>query len=86
MTRFSSHRLLGGQQNDSSRGIIPSEKPLQQPEPLNAHHKMKKVRLDDALSGALIIPLPTGTHTHPHTAEGDVSGSFEGEVSECCAA
>lgn len=60
---FSPHWLSGGQQNDSSRGIITSEKPLQLAEPLNSQHKIKKLRLDDALSGGLII-FPIRKHTH----------------------
>lgn len=49
------HCLSAGQQNDTSRGNIHSEKPLQQAEPFNSQHKIKKLCLDDALSAGLII-------------------------------
>lgn len=50
--------LTGVQQNDTSRVTGPSEKPLQQAEPFNSHHKTKKLRLDESLSGGLIMLLP----------------------------
>lgn len=49
--------LSGVQQNDTSRVISPTEKPLPQAEPFNSHHKTKKLRPDESLSGGLIILL-----------------------------
>lgn len=48
----------GAQQSSTSRVISPSERPLHQAETFNSHHKTKKLRLDDSLSGGLIV-----THT-----------------------
>lgn len=48
---FSMFWLSGVQQNATCRIISPGEKPLQQAEPVNSHHKAKKLRLDDCLSG-----------------------------------
>lgn len=48
---------------------------------------MKKLRLDDALSGGLITILFTITvHTHTHTAQEHVSESLEAKICVCCAA
>lgn len=80
---FSPHCLSGGQQNDSSRGIIPSEKPLQQAELLNSQHKIKKLRLDDTLSGGLVI-FPIRKHTQ-HTTEAHVF-DWKVKVNMCCSA
>lgn len=55
---FSVLFLSGVQQNATSRVISPSEKLLQQVEPFNSHHKTKKLRLDESLSGAFIVILP----------------------------
>lgn len=52
---FSTYFPAGVQQNDTSRVIGPGEKPLQQAEPFNSHHKTKKLRLDESLSGGLIM-------------------------------
>lgn len=49
--------LSGVQQNDTGRVISPIEKSLQQAEPFNSHHKTKKLRLDESLSGGLVILL-----------------------------
>lgn len=46
------------QQNSTSRVISPSEKLLQQADPVNSHHKTKKLRLDESLSGGFIRILP----------------------------
>lgn len=54
---FSMYFLSGVQQNDTSRVISPTEKPLPQAEPFNSHHKTKKLRPDESLSGGLIILL-----------------------------
>uniref|UniRef100_H3D7H3 Chromosome 2 open reading frame 42 n=1 Tax=Tetraodon nigroviridis TaxID=99883 RepID=H3D7H3_TETNG len=51
--------LSGGQQSDSSGGVIPREKPLQQAEPSHSRPKIKKLRLDEALSGAPSHPRST---------------------------
>lgn len=50
--------LPGVQQNATSRVISPGEKPLQQAEPVNSHHKTKKLRLEESLPGGFIIILP----------------------------
>ncbi len=50
--------LPGVQQNSTSRVISPGEKPLQQVEPVNSHHKTKKLRLDESLCGGFILILP----------------------------
>ncbi|KAM9337976.1 uncharacterized protein C2orf42 homolog [Symphorus nematophorus] len=49
---FINYTPSGMQQNSASRVISPSEKPLQQAEPVNSHHKAKKLRLDEPLSGS----------------------------------
>ncbi|XP_049460896.1 uncharacterized protein C2orf42 homolog isoform X4 [Epinephelus fuscoguttatus] len=49
---FISYTPSGVQQNACCRAISPSEKPLQQAEPVNSLHKSKKLRLDESLSGS----------------------------------
>ncbi|XP_029299883.1 uncharacterized protein C2orf42 homolog isoform X2 [Cottoperca gobio] len=49
---FINYTPSGVQQNATSRVISPSEKPLQQAEPVNSLHKTKKLRLDESLSGS----------------------------------
>ncbi|XP_045923719.1 uncharacterized protein C2orf42 homolog [Micropterus dolomieu] len=49
---FINYTPSGVQQNATSRVISPSEKLLQQVEPFNSHHKTKKLRLDESLSGS----------------------------------
>ncbi|XP_028456730.1 uncharacterized protein C2orf42 homolog [Perca flavescens] len=49
---FISYTPSGVQHNATSRLMSPSEKPLQQAGPISSHHKTKKVRLDDTLSGS----------------------------------
>lgn len=52
---FSLLFLSGVQQNDTSRVIIPGEKPLQQTEPFSSPHKTKRPRLDEPPTGGLIV-------------------------------
>nr|XP_033501964.1 uncharacterized protein C2orf42 homolog isoform X2 [Epinephelus lanceolatus] len=49
---FISYTPSGVQQNACCRAVSPSEKPLQQAEPVNSLHKSKKLRLDESLSGS----------------------------------
>ncbi|XP_044030536.1 uncharacterized protein C2orf42 homolog isoform X2 [Siniperca chuatsi] len=49
---FINYTPSGVQQNATVRVISPSEKLLQQTEPVNSHHKTKKLRLDESLSGS----------------------------------
>ncbi|XP_042252131.1 uncharacterized protein C2orf42 homolog isoform X2 [Thunnus maccoyii] len=49
---FINYTPSGVQQNATCRIISPSEKPLQQADPINSHHKAKKLRLDESLSGS----------------------------------
>ncbi|XP_073333497.1 uncharacterized protein C2orf42 homolog [Pagrus major] len=49
---FINYTPSGVQQSPTSRVISPSEKPLHQAETFNSHHKTKKLRLDDSLSGS----------------------------------
>ncbi|XP_078126823.1 uncharacterized protein C2orf42 homolog [Sander vitreus] len=49
---FINYTPSGVQQNATSRLISPSEKPLQQAGPVSSHHKTKKLRLDESLSGS----------------------------------
>ncbi|XP_067430592.1 uncharacterized protein C2orf42 homolog isoform X2 [Thunnus thynnus] len=49
---FINYTPSGVQQNATLRIISPSEKPLQQADPVNSHHKAKKLRLDESLSGS----------------------------------
>ncbi|XP_044190284.1 uncharacterized protein C2orf42 homolog isoform X2 [Thunnus albacares] len=49
---FINYTTSGVQQNATCRIISPSEKPLQQADPINSHHKAKKLRLDESLSGS----------------------------------
>ncbi|XP_056260341.1 uncharacterized protein C2orf42 homolog isoform X1 [Seriola aureovittata] len=49
---FINYTPSGVQQSVSSRVTGPSEKPLHQAEPVNSHHKVKKLRLDESLSVA----------------------------------
>ncbi|XP_070781103.1 uncharacterized protein C2orf42 homolog [Enoplosus armatus] len=56
---FINYTPSGAQQNASGRVISPSEKPLQQAEPVNSHHRTKKLRLDESLS-APSVASPSG--------------------------
>ncbi|KAM7368694.1 hypothetical protein PAMP_013006 [Pampus punctatissimus] len=49
---FINYTPSGVQQNATCRVISPSERPQQQAEPVNSHHKAKKLRLDESLSGS----------------------------------
>ncbi|KAM6975771.1 uncharacterized protein C2orf42 homolog isoform 2-T2 [Tautogolabrus adspersus] len=49
---FINYTPNGVQQSAPSRVISPSEKPLLQAETVNSHHKAKKLRLDESLSGS----------------------------------
>eukprot|EP00064_Thunnus_orientalis_P016006 superscaffoldBa00003084_g16069 len=59
----------GVQQNATLRIISPSEKPLQQAEPVNSHHKAKKLRLDESLS-APSVASPAGVGKEGTSASG----------------
>uniref|UniRef100_A0A3P8RW83 Chromosome 2 open reading frame 42 n=1 Tax=Amphiprion percula TaxID=161767 RepID=A0A3P8RW83_AMPPE len=56
---FINYTSSGVQQNATCRIISPGEKPSQQTEPVNSHHKAKKPRLDDSVS-ALSVASPSG--------------------------
>ncbi|XP_074473988.1 uncharacterized protein C2orf42 homolog isoform X2 [Sebastes fasciatus] len=49
---FINYTPTGVQQSAISRGTGPSEKSLQQAQPVNSPHKTKKARLDESLSGS----------------------------------
>ncbi|GAA6219219.1 uncharacterized protein C2orf42 homolog [Lates japonicus] len=49
---FINYTPSGVQQSATSRITGPSEKPLQQAEPVSTNHKAKKLRLDESLSGS----------------------------------
>ncbi|XP_034402200.1 uncharacterized protein C2orf42 homolog isoform X2 [Cyclopterus lumpus] len=51
----------GVQQNATSRVVGPSEKPLQQADPLNSPLRTKKLRLDESLSGSQVVDERTVT-------------------------
>ncbi|KAK9532297.1 hypothetical protein VZT92_009687 [Zoarces viviparus] len=51
-TAFIKYTPSGVQHNATCRVVSPGEKPLQQADPLNAHLKTKKLRLDEPLSGS----------------------------------
>ena len=52
---FSVFSLSGVQQSAATRITGSSEKPLQQAERANSHHRAKKLRLDESLSGGFLI-------------------------------
>ncbi|KAL7376659.1 hypothetical protein ABVT39_012852 [Epinephelus coioides] len=54
---FISYTPSGVQQNACCRAISPSEKPLQQAEPVNSIHKSKKLRLDESLSAPSVVSV-----------------------------
>ncbi|XP_075936180.1 uncharacterized protein C2orf42 homolog isoform X2 [Anarhichas minor] len=54
-TAFIKYTPSGVQHNATCRVVSPGEKPLQQADPLNAHLKTKKLRLDEPLSGGFIV-------------------------------
>ncbi|CAN9504359.1 unnamed protein product [Ophioblennius macclurei] len=49
---FISHTSSGVQQNSSSKPIVPGEKLLQQVEPVSSVQKVKKLRLENSVSGS----------------------------------
>ncbi|CAJ1070437.1 uncharacterized protein C2orf42 homolog isoform X2 [Xyrichtys novacula] len=49
---FISYTPSGVQQNSPGKVFGPGEKPLLQADPANSHHKLKKLRLDESLSGS----------------------------------
>ncbi|CAJ1070438.1 uncharacterized protein C2orf42 homolog isoform X2 [Xyrichtys novacula] len=58
---FISYTPSGVQQNSPGKVFGPGEKPLLQADPANSHHKLKKLRLDESLSGKpqpLVFHIP----------------------------
>ncbi|XP_044190283.1 uncharacterized protein C2orf42 homolog isoform X1 [Thunnus albacares] len=66
---FINYTTSGVQQNATCRIISPSEKPLQQADPINSHHKAKKLRLDESLS-APSVASPAGVGKEGTSASG----------------
>lgn len=58
--------LSGVQENSAGRVISPEEKPLLQAEPVNSHHKTKKLRLDESLCGGFILTPPDSFFNYKH--------------------
>ncbi|KAI3362108.1 hypothetical protein L3Q82_012437, partial [Scortum barcoo] len=63
---FINYTPSGVQQNTTSRVISPSEKSLQQADPVNSHPKTKKLRLDEPLS----VASPSGVGKEGVSASG----------------